>query len=426
MNHEMSDWIRNARPPGNLYELLGRPRFDPDSDGLKESIAAAYRLWRPYLKHPKPEVAGRARDLLEQLGRAQDVFGDPAKHAAYDQNLVRTLTEDYARQRGSMKRAWSVELLRRWLVEEQGVHPVRLEAILATLLSEAGRDASPSQTEPAGRRDDSERPTTSPSASLPSVYTTDYLPDPSIPSERSLGSPSWQRKAQTKGLRIIFKLSLLTISLLIILTKDEMHSKITVRRFTIVMIFFAFLILLLVLTITAASSFLVSRRVDEALFKVPDRPGQVAALERIGPRAVKTLMEHLSDENANVRLVVVAALGRFGPAAAPAVPRLVEILADDELIVRKTTARALRRIGPDAAPAAPYLINCITTTDPDLCMEAVNALNEIDPNWPRSERAKQAVPRLIELLNDDEQQVRTNADMLLKLIDPDGRWKRNR
>jgi WD40 repeat protein len=135
MDQPLPDWIGGARPPGDLYELLGRPRFDPDADGLLAVVRAAHRRWRPYLDHRRPEVARRAQDLLTQLGRARDVFGDPAKHAVYDQDLTRSLAEDYRRRQGAPTRPWRVESLRRWLAEERDVHPARLDAILAALSS---------------------------------------------------------------------------------------------------------------------------------------------------------------------------------------------------------------------------------------------------------------------------------------------------
>jgi WD40 repeat protein len=144
MDQPNPDWSGIARPPGDLYELLGLPRFDPDTDEILTAVRAAHRRWRPYLDHRRPEVAGRARDLMAQLGRARDVFGDPAKHAAYDRDLMRSLNGDDPR---------------RGPAEEHGVRPTRLESLLEALLPSGPADVSRPDAESTGMVVPTERAT---------------------------------------------------------------------------------------------------------------------------------------------------------------------------------------------------------------------------------------------------------------------------
>ncbi|HEX8203504.1 MAG TPA: hypothetical protein VF590_23715, partial [Isosphaeraceae bacterium] len=135
MDQPLPDWIAAARLPGDLYELLGRPRFDPDTDGLQELMTVAYRRWRPYRNHPRPDLARRADDLLRQLGRARVVFGDPAKHAAYDRELVRSSTA------GDHRPSSPAAPTR--LTGALGVPPDRLESLLTALRPPDPADAAP-------------------------------------------------------------------------------------------------------------------------------------------------------------------------------------------------------------------------------------------------------------------------------------------
>jgi len=55
------------------------------------------------------------------------------------------------------------------------------------------------------------------------------------------------------------------------------------------------------------------------------------------------------------RTAVVQTLGRFGPAAASAVPDLIKAIGDEQQLVRELAAIALGKIGPDAKAAIPAL-----------------------------------------------------------------------
>jgi endonuclease YncB( thermonuclease family) len=185
MDQPIPDWIGRDRLPGDLYELLGRRRFDPDTDGLRAAVLIANRQWRPFQNHRRPEVILRARALLDRLGLAEITFGDSAKHAAYDRDLIQALAENYARRQGGATRSWSVEPLRSWLAEEQDVHPARLERILDALLPPDPPRTVPPRPRPEGAGDRAGRPqagsngvTAPPPASVPTPAVAREIPSP--------------------------------------------------------------------------------------------------------------------------------------------------------------------------------------------------------------------------------------------------------
>lgn len=148
-----------------------------------------------------------------------------------------------------------------------------------------------------------------------------------------------------------------------------------------------------------------ARAAIPALIKaLSDNGPQVAvtarrALTRIGPKAVPALTAALEKENNDVRWWAAQALGEIGPSAAAAIPALIAALHDRSEAVRDTGApEALGKIGPAAIPA---LLVALRDADAFVRAGAVRALGRMGPP------AKTAVPRLLELLNDRNQPVKT-------------------
>jgi HEAT repeat protein len=97
------------------------------------------------------------------------------------------------------------------------------------------------------------------------------------------------------------------------------------------------------------------------------------------------------------------ALGRFGPAARPALPALLEAMKDKEAEVRWTSAMAVGKIGPEAREAVPALVALFRDEDPLVREHAAESLGDIGPD------AHAAVPALTEILNDPVARVRRDA-----------------
>ena len=71
----------------------------------------------------------------------------------------------------------------------------------------------------------------------------------------------------------------------------------------------------------------------------------VTALTRIGPAAVPQLIDALGDDSSSIRSGAANVLGNMGPAAHEAVPRLFALLADEENHIGETAGAALGKIG---------------------------------------------------------------------------------
>jgi HEAT repeat protein len=83
----------------------------------------------------------------------------------------------------------------------------------------------------------------------------------------------------------------------------------------------------------------------------PGKPGAAAGrvLLKIGPASIPPLVSALAAaQNPNVKSILIAVLGCFGPAAHRSVP-LLKAAAGDPVLIR-TADRALRRILPPKTP----------------------------------------------------------------------------
>jgi len=142
------------------------------------------------------------------------------------------------------------------------------------------------------------------------------------------------------------------------------------------------------------------------------REAAADALAESGPQAVDAvpaLLQALKNEERDwaLRQAASDALGAIG---SEAVPALIEALADEDEQVRRAAAGALRDMGPQAGDAIPALIQ--TLRDKDVSMDAASALGEIGP---------QAIPALVEAVDDRDAQVRRGAILALGFIGPEAK-----
>ncbi len=129
---------------------------------------------------------------------------------------------------------------------------------------------------------------------------------------------------------------------------------------------------------------------------------------------------HASDkgysENDTVCAAIAAALGKLGADAARAVPLLVEILADSQVFSSNKwdVIESLGAMGPAAKDSVPQLIKVFDDEDTDLHERAAVALGRIGP------AAKAAVPRLLELsTSDPDEDIREAARAAVQRIAPE-------
>jgi HEAT repeat protein len=122
-----------------------------------------------------------------------------------------------------------------------------------------------------------------------------------------------------------------------------------------------------------------------------------AALRRIGPAAVASLLRTLKDGNPCIRLVACDALDPAGPGGKAIVPVLIEILREcKDYDARLGAIRRLELLGPAAAEAVPVLIALLEEKNFRHREAAISTLGEIGP------KAIAAAPALMKLLVERE------------------------
>jgi HEAT repeat protein len=142
--------------------------------------------------------------------------------------------------------------------------------------------------------------------------------------------------------------------------------------------------------------------------------GGGAALIRLGPTALNTLREKLSDPALRGRVLEI--LAALGPAAKPAVDDVIKSLADADPVVRGDAAAAIAAIGPDAAAAVPQLAKMLADDAAQSAKyPAAYALGRIGP------AAKPAVEQLRALATSPDEVLATVALWSAIKIEPGDR-----
>ena len=136
------------------------------------------------------------------------------------------------------------------------------------------------------------------------------------------------------------------------------------------------------------------------------------AIAALGVQAVPRLIDSLKFEK--FRVDVIYALGRIGPAAAPATGELAKLVDDKKSRVAHEAIIALGEIGPGAKDAVPALIKALDKPDDrDLNFAAIAfALGQIGPG------AAAAEPSLVKQLESKEDNVRVLSAWALAQIHP--------
>jgi HEAT repeat protein len=88
----------------------------------------------------------------------------------------------------------------------------------------------------------------------------------------------------------------------------------------------------------------------------------------------------------------------------------------DKAEVRRSAAERLGQLGPAAAPAISALLDSAVDVDATVREAALNALNAIDPAWPKNAEARKAFPGLVAALKSWSSDVSNAAFRLLGFI----------
>ncbi|MBI3462390.1 MAG: HEAT repeat domain-containing protein [Planctomycetes bacterium] len=139
---------------------------------------------------------------------------------------------------------------------------------------------------------------------------------------------------------------------------------------------------------------------------------------------VPAFIEALKDKDGRVRMTVASGLAALGPSARAAIPALIETLADQsppqKYMSRKgpppeagpQAAKALAQFGEEAVP---QLIQALENENPKVRAGAARVLGLI------GDKAKAAEPTLIEALDDTDHEVRVSAATALSQIGADSK-----
>jgi HEAT repeat protein len=118
------------------------------------------------------------------------------------------------------------------------------------------------------------------------------------------------------------------------------------------------------------------------------------ALGQIGQASISAVMPLLQSKDIDVRCGAVQALGQISRQSKVKVPILAELLADNDIRIRLAAASALARSGVEASKATPVLIAMLYDPDEKIVEMAAEVLGEL------GSEAKTAVPTLAFLLRD--------------------------
>ncbi len=131
------------------------------------------------------------------------------------------------------------------------------------------------------------------------------------------------------------------------------------------------------------------------------------ALGKIGPKAtaacesLSVLLEH---SNPKVQKAAIVALGSIGSANPAAILTMAKLLYDPSQHIRYASAMALRQLGSEARTVAGELVLALSREDSARVLEEIaRAISHLGPE------AKAAVPRLIELVRNEDGKIRRYA-----------------
>jgi len=169
-----------------------------------------------------------------------------------------------------------------------------------------------------------------------------------------------------------------------------------------------------------------------------DKLKELENLAALGPKAAdktKDIEGLLKDPSPKVRCHAALALGAIGPAAKDSATALAELLKDPEIAVRRSALRAIKEIHPGPQAMIPILTKMLQDSDPTLTGRVLNAIADAGPEavpglkaalkdekaryWALvilrdiGPAAKDAMPEIVETLNDKRPEIRREAVLTL-------------
>jgi len=138
------------------------------------------------------------------------------------------------------------------------------------------------------------------------------------------------------------------------------------------------------------------------------------ALGGIGPDALPSLVECVTDTNEYVRVHAIRALQAMGDQGRPAVPALIRCLKDENHTVRLEAAISLRWTGGDPAVIVPAIVQCLDEeTDSFQSTRIIAVIAAFGTN------ASPAIPALVRIIESENGNTAIHALGALRKIDPE-------
>ncbi|NES21193.1 MAG: NACHT domain-containing protein [Symploca sp. SIO3E6] len=128
---------------------------------------------------------------------------------------------------------------------------------------------------------------------------------------------------------------------------------------------------------------------------------------------IEMRLEQLADENQQVRISAVEALGKLGKDSEESHQALLELLTDNDKQMRISAAKALVKLGKDSEKVHQALLGLLKDENQPVRIEAVRALAQLGKD---SEEVHQA---LLALLTDNDKQMRISAAKALVKLGKD-------
>lgn len=162
----------------------------------------------------------------------------------------------------------------------------------------------------------------------------------------------------------------------------------------------------------------VNKEIREALFDID--PHWIQSPEAL--QASQYLVPCLLDSNFQVRHRAREALDSIDPDwhksenVQENLPFLVESLKHPDFNKRAAAANVLGKIGPPADVAVFRLAKALVDENGHVRVAAKEALNQIDCNWPRSQRAQNALTHIVAGLSDADREIRETSIEALRTM----------
>ncbi|MGE0082986.1 MAG: HEAT repeat domain-containing protein [Desulfococcaceae bacterium] len=129
---------------------------------------------------------------------------------------------------------------------------------------------------------------------------------------------------------------------------------------------------------------------------------------------IRRYIRMMTEEDGNARRSAVRILGLIGPESEEIISQLIQAISDNNM--RRSAIALLEKMGTEARPAMPRLLDTLAENDSTVTEPVMNALDSIDPQWRKTDEAREAARRFITALEQGDQSAYEKPDEALMKI----------